>query len=254
MSRAMSARRPAGHASPPRLPEGYLQRSELPLTSLVFLLPLIVVYEVGTVYFASQSHHQTEQRIIAFTLMQQFFLLFGATGKYLPAMAVVGILLAWHIARRDAWQVSPATVMGMTLESLVLAVPLIVMGFAAARYVVLFAARGHPGSLLILSIGAGVYEELVFRLVAFTVLNFFLLDVLRLQRWLGYLLMVLSSSVLFALYHYLGEPFSWQTFAFRTLAGIYFGLVFIYRGFGVTAGSHAAYDILIVLLRMWAAR
>jgi len=64
------------------------------------------------------------------------------------------------------------------------------------------------------------------------------------------LLMVLISAVLFSLYHYLGdEPFLWQTFAFRTVAGIYFGILFLCRGFGITAGSHVAYDVLLALLR-----
>jgi membrane protease YdiL (CAAX protease family) len=253
MSRAVSARtldRGRGGSG-----VGYLQQSELPFSSLIFLLPLIVFYEVGTRYFAAGAiHHYGEQRIIAFTLMQQFFMLFGATGKYLPAMAVVGILLAWHIARRDPWSVSPATVAGMTIESVLLAIPLIIVGYAAARYLVLFAAGASPGNLFVLSIGAGIYEELVFRLIAFTVLNFLLLDLMKLRRQIGYLLMVLVSAVLFSLYHYLGEPFSWQTFAFRTAAGAYFGVVFICRGFGITAGAHAAYDVQIVLLRLLASR
>jgi CAAX prenyl protease-like protein len=63
--------------------------------------------------------------------------------------------------------------------------------------------------------------------------------------------MVLISSLLFAGYHYLGsEHFIWQTFVFRTAAGLYFGAIFVFRGFGITAGSHAAYDVMIVLLRI----
>src|SRR6476620_9814971 len=98
MSRASSARYDDAPASAKPLPAGYLRRSELPLASLVFLLPFIVLYELGTRQFASDPAHQTEQRIIAFNLMQQFFHLFGATGRYMPALAVVGILLGCHIA------------------------------------------------------------------------------------------------------------------------------------------------------------
>jgi len=82
---------------------GYFQRAEAPLTSLLFLLPLIVIYELGTRYI-SYSTHTGEQRIIAYSLLQQFFALFGATGRYLPALAVVGILMTWHIARHDPWE------------------------------------------------------------------------------------------------------------------------------------------------------
>jgi hypothetical protein len=61
---------------------------------------------------------------------------------------------------------------------------------------------------------------------------------------------VLGSAVAFSAYHYLGaEQFDLPTFAFRTVAGVYFGGMFLARGFGVTAGSHAAYDVLVTLLR-----
>jgi hypothetical protein len=257
MSRAASGRRGAGTAkpstsAPPRV-EGYFQRSELPLASLAFLLPLVVLYEVGTRHFAWDAAHHTEQRIIAFALMQRFFLLFGASGRYLPAMAVVGILLAWHIARRDEWRVEMGTVFGMLLESLLLALPLLLLGRLTTYYVPQ-AAAPHPemGNLFVLSVGAGVYEELMFRLIAFTLLNFLLMDLLRIRKSWSYLLMVLISAVGFAAYHYLGEPFRWQTFAFRTVAGIYFGIVFIFRGIGITSGVHASYDISIILMRLLA--
>ena len=233
----------------------YLQRSELPLTSLAFLLPLIVLYEIGTHYFTFDPVQQTEQRIIAFNLMQRFFLLFGASGRYMPGLAVVGILLAWHVARRDRWHVKPAHVIAMAFESLLLAVPLIIIGRVAERYVhyVPLAAptSRRAAELFVLSLGAGVYEELVFRLIAFTVLSFLVLDILKLPRWSGSLLVVVISAALFSAYHYLGnEPFRWWTFSFRTLAGLYFGLVYVCRGFGITAGSHAAYDICIVSMRL----
>jgi membrane protease YdiL (CAAX protease family) len=252
MSRATAARSTeAGRTTrSSSTPKGYFQRSELPLTSLAFVLPLIVLYEIGTWYFASDPTHHSEQRIIAFNLMQQFFHFFGASGRYLPALAVVGILLSWHIARRDNWQVDLRHLGGMVMESLLLAIPLIFLGFAAARYLPLTGFNAPPLSMLVLSIGAGIYEELVFRLIACTVLSFVLIDVLELRKPLGYVLIVLISSLLFSFYHYLGnETFQWRSFVFRTVAGIYFGVVFTFRGFGVSAGTHAAYDILVLALR-----
>jgi len=232
---------------------GYFQRSELPLTSLAFILPLLVLYEVGTRLLATNPAHQPEQRIIAFNLMQQFFALWGATGKYLPALAVVGILLSWHIARGDGWQIDPRHLIGMLVESVIVAVPLIGLGFVAARYLPLAGWDRATANMLVLSIGAGIYEELVFRLIAFTVLSFLLVDLLGINRRWSFMLIVVLSSLAFALYHYLGhEAFQWRSFAFRTAAGVYFGAVFSLRGFGITAGSHAAYDVLVVGLRSFA--
>src|SRR4051794_7352850 len=99
---------------------GYFERSERPLTSLLFLLPMIVVYELGTRFYAVSSGRAPEH-IYAFTLMQRFFGMLGATGRLLPALAVAGILVAWHLARKDPWEFRLKTLVGMLFESVLLA-------------------------------------------------------------------------------------------------------------------------------------
>jgi membrane protease YdiL (CAAX protease family) len=257
MTRAASASARHGETRATRpLPASYLKRSQLPLASLVLLLPFIALYELGTRLFAFDAVHQTEQRIIAFTLMQDFFNLFGATGRFMPPLAVVGILLAVHIAHNDPWKVKPATLAGMAVESAAWGLPLLALGTLTARYLphVLPLAGGGEGSswptLFVLSVGAGIYEELVFRLAALTILHLLLRDVLKLPRRSGYLLMVLISSLAFAFYHYLGsEAFAWRSIVFRTVAGAYFAGLLLWRGFGITALSHSCYDLYVVSLR-----
>src|SRR5262245_47613572 len=213
MTRAASA----SHTLPARprpLPKSYLQRAELPLASLAALLPLIILYELGTRYFTFDPAHQIEQRIIAFTLLQRFFELCGATGKYLPAMAVVCILLTWHIARNDPWKVRPSTLFGMLLEGAAWGVPLLALGTLTARFLShphlplyaftplphhsttppLLAASHSPGSLLVLSLGAGIYEELVFRLIGLTLLHVLFVDILQFEKFWAYLYMVAISA------------------------------------------------------------
>jgi membrane protease YdiL (CAAX protease family) len=261
MSRAAAAR--ADQARSPSasgaLPNSYLKRSEMPLASLVFLLPFIIFYEIGTRQFAFDPAHQVEQRIIAFNLMQQFFDWFGATGRYMPPAAVIVILLSVHIARNDPWSVRPTTLAGMALEGAAWGLPLLVFGTLAARWLtqhlpLMATGTGDWRTLLVLSFGAGIYEEMVFRLVALTVLHMLFIDVLRMRKSAGYLLMVVISSLAFAFYHYLGaESFSWRSLVFRTGAGVYFAVLFLTRGFGVTAFSHSCYDIFVIYLRFAAA-
>jgi membrane protease YdiL (CAAX protease family) len=263
MSRATSAnvRKPT-EAAPGLSPvgDGYLGQSTLPLTSLMFLVPLIVVYEVGTRWYASDPISHVEQRIVAFNDLQHFFSMFGATGPYMPAAAVVAILLACHVMRRDSWSTARSGVLlGMLVESIMYAVPLVTLGYIVFQHYLLM----HPVAddwrrLLVLSIGAGIYEELVFRLILFHVLHIVLVDLLRVPKGRALPVMVVVSAISFSLYHYQlplftfsgltgSEPFEWQSFIFRTLAGIYFGMIFLIRGFGLTAGAHASYDIIIVL-------
>ena len=229
---------------------GYLERSERPLTSLVFLLPFIIAYEVGTEFFTSAAQRGHDQQIIAFTLFQRFFHLFGATGRHLPALAVVIVLLTWHIARKDVWRIDFGILLAMAMESALMALPLILVGYFLARYFPL-AATGHGTTdLMIMSFGAGVYEEFFFRLTLFTLLSLLLRDVFKMEKRVAYLLIVAVSAFSFSAYHYLSpsEHFQWRTALFRTVAGVYFGNLFLVRGFGVTCGSHCAYDMIISLL------
>jgi hypothetical protein len=242
MSRASVARSAPDLPSTSRTGKGYFHKSELPWTSLIFLLPFLVFYEVGKRSFTTD--------VTAFAWMQDFFRLFGAYGRHLPALAVVGILLSWHIARKDPWDIAPKHLLGMLLESVLLAIPLLLVGLVVARYLPMMSVTEALVGRIVLSVGAGIYEELVFRLAAFAVLSFVLVDLLRVPRFWANLLMVVIASLAFSLYHYWGhEAFQWHTFAFRTLAGFYFGAVFAVRGFGISAGTHAAYDVIVNALR-----
>jgi membrane protease YdiL (CAAX protease family) len=256
MSRTVASRAGAGSGAKAgpvfnsRTIDGYFRRSELPLHSLAFLLPMLVLFELGTYFHPSDP--------IAFRMLQIFFLQLGATGRFLPAMLLVGILVSWHLIRRDSWRVRIETLWGMALESLFLSLPLIALGLSFARWHIHVPLYGHADAWrdnTILSLGAGLYEELVFRLILMTLLMLILGDLLRMPGFWPGLLMVLISSVLFSMYHYLGyETFQWRSFAFRTVAGVYFAALFLTRGFGITCGCHISYDILVVALQAWSIR
>ncbi len=74
-----------------------------------FLLPAMVLFEIGT------SLHPSDP--IAFRMLQLFFHQLGATGRFIPFFFVAGILLIWHIVRKDPWKVRMETLWGMLIES-----------------------------------------------------------------------------------------------------------------------------------------
>jgi hypothetical protein len=61
---------------------------------------------------------------------------------------------------------------------------------------------------------------------------------------------VLLTSAIFSAAHYVGphgdllDAFS---FLFRFTAGAFFAVLFVFRGFGIAAGTHALYDIFVSL-------
>jgi membrane protease YdiL (CAAX protease family) len=65
---------------------------------------------------------------------------------------------------------------------------------------------------------------------------------------------IIATSLLFSAVHYQvftfnanADIFSWSTFIFRFLAGVVFSVLFVVRGFGVAVGTHAMYDVLLVV-------
>lgn len=100
---------------------------------------------------------------------------------------------------------------------------------------------------LVGSVGAGIFEELVFRLGLMSALVWISMRVVRgwaLSRWLGGLFAVVGSALVFSWFHHMcGEPFDQPTFVFRTMAGVLLGLLMWMRGYGVCVYTHTVYNI-----------
>ncbi|HEY7115204.1 MAG TPA: CPBP family intramembrane glutamic endopeptidase [Tepidisphaeraceae bacterium] len=233
----------------------YLEGSRTPLTSLLFVLPLLVLHEVGVQYYATLPGRVVAYRVAAFDLMVRLFHSCGASGQYLPALAVVAVLLSWHVARGDRWVVNTPLLPAMLVECLLLATPLLAVYFLFSWPTSVFMPGGDWKSMAALYLGAGVYEELVFRLAAFSVLSFLLIDLARIPRSWGVPAVVLTAAALFAGYHIWGQTgYPFQGLVFVALRGVYYGTIFVERGFGITAGVHTAYDLMLLALREMNAR
>ena len=101
---------------------------------------------------------------------------------------------------------------------------------------------------LVLNLGAGIYEEFVFRFLFLSAI-FFILKKTTKNKLVIYSAAILLSSLLFSFFHYLepfNEPFKINSFLFRFIAGGVFSIIFILRGYGIAAYSHSLYNILLM--------
>ncbi len=216
-----------------------------PLDALVFLLPLIIFYEAASL--------TRSDRVIAFDLMRRFFELFGTVAVWAPGIGVLTVLLATHIASGQPWKIRWVRVGLMYIEAAFLAIPLLGLNWL----IPLTAGEAGMSTMptlidrLALGIGAGIYEELVFRLVLISVMVMIGVDLLKLKPSSVAVVAVLLSSIAFAAHHHAPfgtEPFAEIPFFFRTIAGTYLAIIFWYRGYGSAAGCHAAYNVALALL------
>jgi hypothetical protein len=232
-----------------RMPAGPLGRywgaTHAPLNCLVFILPFLVLYEIGVAGWGTD--------LLARTRLQSFLQQFGASAAHLSAVLVVAVLLAWQAVGRRRWKVDIMAVVVMYAESLVLALPLLGLGLiwgrmAGAAAVPTALAPSAPGLAqdLLGAVGAGIYEEFLFRLAALNVLGLLLLDMLELNEDIGQVVAVLASAVLFSLFHpTVLAPWQWGKFIYFFVAGCYLALIYMGRGFGVAVGTHIFFDVIV---------
>jgi membrane protease YdiL (CAAX protease family) len=233
----------------------YWHRTRCPLTCLVFLTPLLAAYEAGVLWIGGKDADAIRNG--ADYWMRNALESLGLNSPWLlPGMIVAG-LLVWHIARQEKWGVSGSVLGGMLAESLLFALALIVVGqledSALRHYREAVPATIGPerlAPLAIMYVGAGIYEETLFRLCLLPVC-YGLFHAGGIGHKGSTTLAIVATSLAFSLAHYVGpagETFRLFTFWFRMMAGLFFALLFVLRGFGITVGAHAAYDLIVGLL------
>ena len=229
--------------------QNYWVESRQPLISLVFVAPLLIVYEVGILLPGSPP-----TRNAADVWLRQLLELVGFGQYLLLPLLTCGILLAWHHTSHHSWRLKWSILWGMLLESILFAILLIVLANVQHNVMhqlplnVTCAAGESQGVLrsIVMFCGAGIYEELLFRLMLLPIL-WWLFAKLRLGETRAPLLAIVVSSLLFSAAHYgpHGDQLELFSFAFRFLAGVFFSFLFYYRGFGIAAVAHTFYDIAV---------
>ena len=252
-------------------PAEYWLETRRPFCNLIFLLPLLIVYESG-VGFASGSRGDSI-RNGADAWIRHWLHQAGIEIVWLLPVLLVGTLMAWHMTTRQPWKMAWDTLGGMAAESLLYAFVLIMLGqltdygFRHAPLIHLQVdGPAHHGYLirLVTFMGAGIYEEFLFRLCLLPLTYAVFRAAMAPKGW-AIIGTVITTSFIFSLAHYLGPTSDghalamiteavtrvqsnrelWFGFAFRTLAGMFFAALYFLRGFGITVGAHATYDVVV---------
>ena len=246
---------PPAPAALPR-PTGYLAVTRTATYGFLAALPLFVLYEVGVLLAPGAG----TIRVGADVWLKTLLALLGGTGWAALGGVVLAIGLGvWWAERTRRPPLVPRYFAGLVAESLVYAVVLAVLvsgtvGALFGTWTLPAAALAQMAKLgmglqLALSIGAGLYEELVFRVLLVGGLAAIVARVTRWERPKAYLLAAVVGAAVFSAVHHLGpfgDPFALDVFTFRFLFGLALNAVFLLRGFALAAWTHALYDVLVV--------
>lgn len=230
--------------------------------SLPLAIPLFLLYELGAAYL-----NRTERVALrngADVLLKSLLAAGGIRSMmaFTALLVAIAVVLIWVERRRQRIPWRPGLFPLMLLESAAYAMLFgVVVGTVTARlleftHLRLAAGAGGVAGLstreaVVLSLGAGIYEELVFRVL----LVGGLWGVFRssgVGRTRSGVFAATLAALLFSAFHYVGtygDPWSFSSFLFRFLAGLAFSVLFLLRGFGITAWTHALYDVALFLAR-----
>jgi hypothetical protein len=243
----------------PKDTTGYWPASRAPRHSVTLALPLLLLYEAFA--FALSREQMGAVRNGADVLLKSLFLSMG--GRH--GVAIFGILLlavGAFLVIRDlrGGAIRPGVLGLMLLESAAYAA---VLGFVISLLTSVllsgrlpFAIQGDAGGLaqfdlptqLMISLGAGLYEELLFRVLLVTGLAALARVLLGWRPLAAGVFAAVAGALIFSGFHYIGhygDTFTLASFTFRAIAGLIFSGMYLTRGFGITAWTHALYDVFL---------
>ena len=231
----------------------YHRNSKSLVYSYLASLPLLFLYEFLIYLSQPDTHHYV--RIAADVWIRYFLSLLGYNATILTfGIALVIGIAVFIVDRKKETELRISYFLGILFESFIYAIAL---AFIISRFTSLLVnaipsqnVALSPIQSFALSLGAGLYEELFFRVI---LVGFFLwiFKLFKFTEWARYFSAIVASAILFSLAHFtgsMGEPFTLYAFIFRFLFGIALNVIYVTRGFGVAAWTHALYDTLLIFI------
>lgn len=226
-------------------PGGYFHWSRDAAVGLFSVLPLWLLYELLRWLLMPQDRNGAE------VLLLQGLSHLGKNGHLVATACFALLVLAAArslVRRRVPWLRVSAVI---ALEGTVYALMVGPLASALALFVLRRLSFAPQDSSLVVnlvgSLGAGIFEELVFRLGLMSALVWIAMRAVRawsLPTWVAGAFAIVVSAIVFSWFHHLcGEPYVRRVFIFRTMAGVLFGLLMWLRGYGVCVYAHAIYDV-----------
>ncbi len=230
----------------------YFSDTHTLLYSFLLSLPLFLIYE--TLILISQPNAEHIVRISVDVWMKSLFTYFGvnAVSFSLLVMMLLGFFILYK-ERERLKELRFSYFPVMLAECLIYAIVVAFISNTLISLIFNIAATDPVQSLsylqkLALSLGAGLYEELFFRVILVSLLML-LFNKLFGKKWAAVIASVTLSALLFSAVHYIGsmgDLFTFSSFLYRFLFGLILNGIYIWRGFGVAAWTHALYDVLVI--------
>ena len=228
----------------------YFLQTRSSFYSFLFTIPLFFIYEVG-ILFLSKDDILVVRNGADF-LMRSILESFGIFGLYgLGAIFLIGFIITYIFFFNDKSNKSIRAdyLFIMVFESVCWA---LVLYFLLSKFMlVLMNPIGKTITQQVtLAVGAGIYEEFLFRVMLISGLTGIIGFVFLWSEKVRKAAALIIAAGIFSAFHFVGDYgdfFSMELFLLRFFAGIILGILYIARGFGITAYAHSIYDLIVLI-------
>ena len=222
----------------------------------MFTVPLFLIYEIGIILTSSDNLFAVRNGADA--LMRQILVstldlsTFGTNGLYLMGVVFfIGFITVYFLQRAfwDQISLNNDFLIVMFIESILWAIILFFL-MSNAQILLMLTTGKILLQQVTLAVGAGIYEEMLFRVILIYVISSILGFIFLWGKKLKQVMAMVIAAGIFSLFHFMGDfgdSFSFDIFMVRFLAGIVLGLLYFARGFGITATSHSIYDLIVLI-------
>lgn len=231
----------------------YFSATHTLLYSYLISLPLLLLYEI--LIFIAQPDSEQIVRISVDVWIKTLFANFGqdVISITLIIVALLGIFVLYRERNRLA-SLKLSYFAAMLFEAAIYAFVLSILISTAVSNLLQIVQSSPIESLsllqqMALSLGAGLYEELFFRVILVSAL-LWLFKLFFTKQMSAYITAILLAAVIFSLVHFIGsmgDPFTLGAFLFRFLFGLALNAIYVWRGFGMAAWTHAVYDLMVIV-------
>lgn len=228
----------------------YFLQTRSSFYSFLFTIPLFFIYEVG-ILFLSKDDILVVRNGADF-LMRSILESFGIFGLYgLGAIFLIGFIITYIYFFNDNSNKSIRAdyLFIMIFESVCWA---LILYFLLSKF--MLALMNPIGKTIAqqvtLAVGAGIYEEFLFRVMLISGLTGIIGFVFLWSEKTRKSAALIIAAGIFSAFHFMGDYgdyFSMELFLLRFFAGIVLGILYIYRGFGITAYAHSIYDLIVLI-------
>lgn len=222
---------------------GYLKETRRPVYSAAIILPFLCIYHAGTFFLNTTYINGADALII------RILSAFSVHSMFASTLVLIFAFVLWQVRTRASWKIKGGVFFLYLLESFCFALLLIYgLGWLNTHLLMATAGDKRPLANIVLYCGAGIYEELLFRGFLLGILLFIFRRACPRNKVAVPVAASILAALIFSAFHYIGpsgDTFFLGSFLQRTLAGLYFSVLFVTRGFGLTAASHAIYDIVV---------